>query len=200
MITEAQLQQFSPRAMRFVEGLQDAVSIANLSTSARVVMFLAQCAHESGGFGAVAENLNYSEQALCSLFPSHFNSDSARRYARQPQRIANRLYASRMGNGDETSGDGWRFRGRGLIQITGQKNYASCSIALYHDERLLVSPELLEQPLDAARSAAWYWDTHSLNRFVDSADFFGLTKAINGGTNGLEDRKTWLARAQGIWR
>ena len=162
----------------------------------RLAMFLAQVAHESGGLLHVSENLNYSAEALLACFPSHFDSDTAEDYARQPERIADCCYADRMGNGNEASGDGWSYRGRGLIQITGRANYAACGAALGLD--LIAHPELLETPANAALSAAWFWASHGCNGLADAGDFVGITKRINGGVNGLADRQAYLARAQSV--
>ncbi len=116
--------------------------------------------------------------------------------ARQPERIAARVYANRLGNGNEASGDGWKFRGRGLIQVTGKDNYRQCSHDLYGDDRLVTNPAQLEQPPGAAGSAGWFWASRELNRLADAGDFEGLTRRINGGLNGIEDRRRWLERAQ----
>ncbi|MDI3259670.1 MAG: hypothetical protein QJR02_08240 [Sinobacteraceae bacterium] len=164
----------------------------------RLACFLAQIAHESAGFSRIEEDLNYSAEALATLYPRHFSADEARRYAYRPQEIANRLYANRLGNGDEASGDGWRYRGRGLIQITGRSNYLECERALFPRSRsgcLLASPHMLAEPLYAAQSAGWYWQAHGCNELADCGDFKGITRAINGGLNGLDSRLDWWRRA-----
>jgi putative chitinase len=178
---------------RFVTPLADACAEWGIDTPLRLAAFLAQIAHESGQFRALVENLNYSAEALLRVFPRHFNAAQAAAYARQPERIAARAYANRMGNGDETSGDGWHYRGRGLIQVTGRSNYAACGAALGLD--LIVQPELLEQPGPASRSAAWFWHRNGLNRPADARDIETITRRINGGLTGLEDRKAHYARA-----
>ena len=128
------------------------------------------------------------------MFHRYFSDPAtALDFGRQPQRIANRVYASRLGNGDEASGDGWRFRGRGLIQITGRENYRTCGGALGLD--LEASPELLEQPPAASRSAAWFWHSRDLNRLADDGNLEAITKRINGGLTGYADRKTHYAHA-----
>lgn len=171
----------------FYEPLVAAMDEFGIDTPARVSGFLAQCAHESGNFTAVRENLNYSADGLRRVFPKYFRDVDANDYHRQPEKIANRVYANRMGNGDEESGDGWRYRGRGLIQLTGRDNYAACSMDLQID--LLEDPSYLETPEGAARSAAWFWWKNGLNNFADKNDIVGMTKRINGGTIGLEDRQ-----------
>lgn len=141
----------------------------------------------------VVENLNYSADALRRTWPSRFMPELAMQVSRQPERIANIVYGGRMGNVEP--GDGWKYRGRGLIQITGRDNYAACSKALFGDDRLLRNPELLEQPEWACMSAAWFWDSRGLNSLADKGDIVGITKKINGGTNGLEDRKALYDKA-----
>jgi len=170
-------------------------------------MFLAQLSHESGGFLHVVENLNYSGAALWSLFESHFASaDEANSYARQPERIANRIYANRLGNGPEASGDGWSFRGRALLQLTGRDNYTACSKILHGDDTLIVNPDLLAQTPDAAVSACWYWSVNGLAALAEPGTmeaFVQVSAKINCGRadapeseiNGLQDR---VARWQQI--
>jgi len=131
---------------------------------------------------------------LQTVFAKYFTADSAADYAGQPERIANRVYADRLGNGDEASGDGWRFRGRGLIQVTGRANYQQCQAGLHqafdgYGADLLTAPETLELPDDAALSAAWFWSAHGLNQLADAGDIVAMTERINGGTNGLDDRR-----------
>jgi putative chitinase len=137
--------------------------------------------------------LNYSAEALLRVFPRHFDATQATAYARQPERIGSKVYANRMGNGDEAGGDGWHYRGRGLIQITGHDNYVACGTALGLD--LIAQPELLEQPGPAARSAAWFWHRNGLNRPADARDIETITRRINGGLTGLDDRKALYAHA-----
>ncbi|CAA7615682.1 glycoside hydrolase family 19 protein [Magnetospirillum sp. UT-4] len=178
---------------RFTTPLTEACAEWGIDTPLRLAAFLAQIAHESGQFRGLVENLNYSAEALLRVFPRHFDATQATAYARQPGRIAARAYANRMGNGDETSGDGWRYRGRGLIQVTGHDNYAACGAALGLD--LIAQPELLEQPGAAARSAGWFWHKSGLNRQADARDIETITRRINGGLTGLQDRKAHYARA-----
>lgn len=154
----------------------------------RVAGFLAQTAHESGGFTAIKENLNYSKDGLRKIFGKYFPTDElAQQYARQPEKIANRVYANRMGNGPEESGDGYRFCGRGLIQLTGRQNYTK----LAQDLGISVeeTAQYLETPNGAVSSAGWFWDQNNLNQYCDRDDFVTLTKRINGGTIGLADRQ-----------
>lgn len=154
----------------------------------RVAGFLAQIAHESGGFNFVAENLNYSAKGLMTIFKKYFpNEELANQYARKPEKIANKVYANRMKNGPEESGDGWKFRGRGLIQLTGRDNYTRFAAALDLDIDSTIA--YLETPNGAVASAGWFWDNNKLNQFCDKDDFITLTKRINGGTIGLADRK-----------
>lgn len=174
---------------RYVEPLSATAQHYEIDTTPeRLAAFLAQLIHESGGFNFVAENLNYSAQALRRVFGKYFPSDSAAQmYERKPQKIANKVYSNRMGNGTEESGDGWKYRGRGLIQITGKNNYSAFANALGISLEECVS--YLETPEGACSSAGWFWDTNKLNSYADKNDFIGLTKRINGGTNGLTDRQ-----------
>ena len=163
----------------------------------RQAAFLAQVAHESASFTAVKENLNYSQKALRAVFGKYFPTDElAKEYARQPEKIANRVYANRMGNGDEASGDGWKFRGRGLIQLTGKNNYNECGNDL--NMNLIAGPIWLESTQGAVRSALWYWDKNKLNTYADVEDMRGLTKRINGGYHGLDDRIAKYNKAKEI--
>lgn len=154
----------------------------------RIAGFLSQTAHESAGFKFVSENLNYSAASLMRVWATRFQTvEIAQRYAMQPERIANRAYADRMGNGDEASGDGWKFRGRGLIQLTGKNNYVAYSLAC--DNEALQKPDIVAEPKYAAESAGWFWSVNKLNTLADKQDVVGMTKRINGGTHGLDDRQ-----------
>jgi len=154
----------------------------------RVAGFFAQIAHESGGFNFVVENLNYSAKGLMTVFKKYFPTEElANQYARKPEKIANRVYANRMKNGAESSGDGYKFRGRGLIQLTGRDNYTKFAAALDLDIDSTIA--YLETPNGAVASAGWFWDNNKLNQYCDKDDFVTLTKRINGGTIGLADRK-----------
>jgi putative chitinase len=160
----------------------------DINTKARVAAFIAQCAHESGGFKFIKENLNYKAASLCKVWPRYFpNMDVANAYAQQPEKIANRAYANRMGNGPEESGDGWKFCGRGLIQLTGKDNYSryAQSLEISLDE----ASEHLTTFEGCVQSAAWFWEANNLNQYADSGDILTMTKRINGGTLGLEDRQ-----------
>ncbi len=160
----------------------------DINTPERVAAFIAQCAHESGGFKFLRENLNYRAESLLRTFPKYFKTlEEARAYERKPEKIANRVYANRMGNGDEASGDGFRYLGRGLIQLTGKNNYTFFAASIGVD--LEECAEYLETFEGAVQSACFFWDQNGLNRWADSRDILTLTKRINGGTIGLEDRK-----------
>jgi len=158
-----------------------------INTPKRVAAFIAQCAHESGGFKFLRENLNYKAESLVKVFPKYFKDmATANAYAKQPQKIANRVYANRMGNGDEASGDGWRYCGRGLIQLTGKDNYSWFAASI--ETPVEQVSEYLETFEGAAQSACWFWETNNLNQWADKGDILTMTKRINGGTIGLEDR------------
>jgi putative chitinase len=192
MITEDQIKHGYPSAdgdivSALVSNLDMFATNYGLNTPLRLAHFLAQTAHESGGFRAVVENLNYSAESLEKVFPKYFKDVDANDYARQPEKIANRVYGGRMGNGDESTGDGFRYRGRGLIQLTGKNNYS----AMANDMGVSVDDvvSFLETPEGACESAAWFWNKNDLNTLADSDDVVAVTKRINGGTIGLEDRQ-----------
>jgi putative chitinase len=192
MVTLEQMTEIFPHAKhdnlaKYHDALVAAMAEFEIDSPKRVAMFLAQCGHESGSFSAVNENLNYKAESLCKVFHKYFpDMDTANDYAKQPEKIANRVYGNRMGNGDEESGDGWRYHGRGLIQLTGRNNYDACGEAL--DVDLDEDADYLATPEGAARSAAWFWHKNGLNKFADADDIVGCTKRVNGGTIGLEDR------------
>lgn len=197
-ITVAQLRAIVPtlspaKATQYLPALLQTMSEFGIDTHQRVAAFIAQTAHESSGYSVFVENLNYSALALTKTWPTRFPGATAAQYANKPEQIANRAYSNRLGNGGEASGDGWRYRGRGVIQITGRANYHACGQGL--GLPLVSSPELLEVTLNAFRSAGWYWKSRKCNMYADNGDFVGLTMAINGGTNGLEDRKVYYLRA-----
>ena len=193
MITQDKLKELLPKnpyISYWHKALEQLLPDYEINTPQRIAAFVAQCAHESGGFMVLTENLNYRWQSLRKVFPKYFPDDAiAQDYASRPNKqeaIANRVYASRMGNGDEASGDGWRFRGRGLIQLTGRHNYTWFAASLE------ISPEEATEYLTtfegAAQSACWFWETNKLNQWADKGDILTLTKRINGGTIGLDDR------------
>ena len=160
----------------------------DISTPIRQAMFLSQLAHESGNFRFVSENLNYSAEALRRVFGRYFPTDAiAKKYARKPEMIANRAYANRMGNGDEASGDGWKYRGRGLIQLTGKDNYTRYDA--HAKNGALQNPDIVATPEYAADSAGWFWATNRLNQLADTGDIRAVTRRVNGGFNGLADRE-----------
>jgi putative chitinase len=196
-INQEQIVAILPRAAKvaglFGPGLNAAMAKYQITTPARVAAFIAQVGHESSQLTAVVENLNYSAQALQSTWPSRFSAEVANASARQPEKIANIAYASRMGNGAPGSGDGWKYRGRGLIQVTGRANYQKCGDALGLD--LITKPELLQEPANAAMSAAWFWYANGLNALADAGDLQAITRKINGGLNGYADRAELYERA-----
>ena len=161
----------------------------SVDTIERVAGFIAQCGHESGGFRVLSENLNYSAKALNSIFPKYFRraGRDANEYHRQPEKIANVIYANRMDNGDTDSGDGWRFRGGGILQLTGRYNYTQFGKAVEKSPDEAV--EYVRTKAGALDSACWFWDTNNINKYCDDMDIVGMTKRINGGTIGLDDRK-----------
>ena len=192
-LTKEQLKQLLPKNP-YIDHWYDALSQLlpdyEINTPQRIAAFIAQCAHESAEFTALKENLNYRAPTLRKLFGKYFPTDElANHYASLPNKqeaIANRIYANRMGNGDEASGDGFRYCGRGLIQLTGKENYSwfAASLGIPVEE----ASEYLQTFDGAAQSACWFWETNNLNQWADKGDILTLTKRINGGTIGLEDR------------
>jgi putative chitinase len=169
----------------FLNPLNITIREFDIITKNQIAMFIAQIGHESGSLKYVKENLNYSAQGLRKVFPKYFLTDEiALQYERKPEAIANRVYANRMGNGDEKSGDGWKYRGRGLIQLTGKTNYERTMKGLN-----ISDPLYFETPEGASRSAGWFWKTNKLNELSEQNDVLKVTKVINGGTHGLEDRQ-----------
>jgi len=177
----------NPYADHWFDALCEILPDYDINTPERVAAFLAQTAHESGGYRAIKENLNYKAASLRKVFPKYFPTDElAAQYAQQPEKIANRVYGNRMGNGPEESGDGFRYCGRGLIQLTGKDNYTR------YAQSLEISVEEAQEHLTTfegcVQSAAWFWESNNLNQWADKGDILTLTKRINGGTIGLEDR------------
>jgi putative chitinase len=197
-------------AQNWVDAVAAACQEFNINTPQRIAGFLSQCAHESGGFERLQENLNYSADGMAGIWPRRFavlgpdgkpvkkdGKNQPNKFAlalhRKPEMIANVVYSGRMGNGPTESGEGWKYRGRGLKQLTGKTNHSNCSKGLGVD--LVDNPDLLLEPIYAARSAAWFWSTNKCNVFADAEDIEGLTRRINGGLIGLEDRKKRYASA-----
>lgn len=192
-LTLDQLKQLLPKnpyVSYWYDALCQLLPDYEINTPQRIAAFMAQCAHESGGFTALKENLNYRAVTLRKIFPKYFPTDEiANYYANLPNKqeaIANKVYANRMGNGDEASGDGYRYCGRGLIQLTGKDNYSwfAASLGITPDE----ASEYLQTFEGAAQSACWFWESNNLNQWADKGDILTLTKRINGGTIGLDDR------------
>jgi putative chitinase len=178
----------NPYLDQWFHALSEILPEYEINTPQRVAAFLAQCAHESGGFRALKENLNYKAASLRRVFPKYFPDDAiANAYANKGEMIANRVYASRMGNGDEQSGDGFRYCGRGLIQLTGKQNYTLFAGSL--DMAVEDVPEYLGTFEGAVQSACYFWESTNLNQYADTGDILTMTKRINGGTIGLEDRQ-----------
>ena len=171
----------------------------DINTIPRVSAFLAQTAHESGGYKFLKENLNYRAVTLRKVFPKYFPTDDlANKYAQKPEMIANRVYGGRMGNGPEATGDGYRYCGRGLIQLTGKSNYMKFAESI--ETPIEEIPEYLATFEGAIQSACWFWEENNLNQWADKGDILTLTKRINGGTIGLEDRKKHYAHALDVLR
>ena len=189
-LTLDQLKQLLPKnpyVDHWHHALSQLLPDYDINSPQRIAAFIAQCSHESGGFTALKENLNYRAVTLRKIFPKYFPTDElANAFAGKPEMIANRVYASRMGNGDEASGDGFRYCGRGLIQLTGKNNYQAFADSL--EMNVEDVPDYLSTFEGAAQSACWFWESNNLNQWADKGDILTLTKRINGGTIGLEDR------------
>jgi putative chitinase len=175
--------------------LEEVFAKYDISTPQRQAAFIGQCAHESGNFKTLQENLNYSAEGLMKTWPSRFpTKEIADQYARQPAKIAGKVYNGRMGNTSEE--EAAMYLGRGLIQLTGKENYANCGTALSID--LVGNPTLLVEPKYAALSAGWFWNKKGLNALADANDYETMTKRINGGLHGLDDRKAKIAKALSV--
>jgi len=192
----------NPKAI--FEALYDVLPAYDINTKIRVAGFLAQCGHESGDFNLLQENLNYSAQGLANTWPNRYSNGDrpptpnalAKQIQRNPEAIANNTYSNRMGNGDVASGDGWRFRGRGAIGLTGRANYTNFGKTIgMTAEEAAVYCETLK---GAIESSCWFWKEHNINRFCDQDDIMGMTKIINGGTIGLPDRRERFVNAKNI--
>lgn len=197
-ITVEQLSQILTRCrqpQQWADLLNDYLPGYGIETPDQIARFLAQCGHESADFNVVEENLNYSADRLKVIFPKYFRNANPQTYHRNPECIANLVYANRMGNGDERSGDGWKYRGRGVLQVTGKFNYTECSEYIFGNDTLVKDPDLLFLPEYALRSALWYWHTRKLNAITDMTL---LTKRINGGTIGLAHRLELYEKAIGV--
>jgi len=194
MITSDQFHHLFPRAQdpeSWVGSMNNVFPTYDINTPHRIAAFLAQCGHESGGWTTFEENLNYSAQGLNSIFKKYFPTlESAQPYARKPEMIANKVYGGRMGNGPESSGDGYKYRGRGPIQLTGAANYKAFAQEMFDDwQNLYDNPDWVTSDRDfALMSAIWFWNKNKLNVQADSGDIKLMTKKINGGYIGLEDR------------
>ena len=198
-ITKEQFKKLAPRckdsyAQSMAEHLPEILEKYQINTPLRFAHFIAQAGHECGGFTIFSENLNYSAESLAKVFPKYFKDVDPAAYARQPEKIANRVYGGRMGNGDESSGDGWKFRGRGAIQLTGKNNYTAFAAdnGISVDEAV----QYLQTDRGTIESAAWFWHKNGLNAIADKDDVVAVTKRVNGGTIGLEDRKKHLEEAK----
>jgi putative chitinase len=198
MVNAEQLRQLKIDTA-LVDPFNETFERFGIVTPAQQASWIGQCGHECGNFRIMEENLNYRAPTLLKLFPQNpkrvwgFTPETAAAYEKQPQRIANRIYGNRMGNRDEASGDGFRFRGSGFLQLTGMNNFYHAGQALGVD--FIMQPELVRTPMYAAQTAGWFWQTHRLNQYADSGDILTMTKRINGGTIGLEDRKKHIEHA-----
>ena len=182
----AQIIPGNPYVAEWYAALSRILPDYEINTVPRVAAFLAQCAHESANFTALKENLNYTAASLTRVWPTRFPVGIAEQYAHNQEKIANRAYCDRMGNGPEASGDGWRYAGKGLIQLTGRDNYSRFAESIQTPVEEVA--EYLQTFEGAVQSAAWFWESNNLNQWADAGDILTLTKRINGGTIGLEER------------
>ena len=193
MVNKEQLKELHI-GEQWVDPLNETFSRFDISNPVRQASFIGQASHESGNFKTLEENLFYRAETLMRVWPKRFPSlEFAKQYEKNPKKIANSVYSSRMGNRDEASGDGYRFRGRGLFQLTGHSNYFHAGKALGED--FVMNPDLVATPKYATLTAAFFWQTHKLNQYADSRDFLTMTKRINGGTIGLADREKHINHA-----
>ena len=193
-MTNEQLQQLGIDS-KWLQPLEDTFEKYEINTPQRQAAFIGQCAHESGNFKVLQENLNYSAEGLMKTWPSRFpTKEIADQYARQPAKIAGKVYNGRLGNSSEE--EAAKYLGRGLIQLTGKENYGNCGSGIGVD--LLSNPNLLSDPQYAALSAGWFWRKRDLNSLADSGDIETMTKRINGGLIGLEDRRAKIAKAEQV--
>lgn len=182
---------------KWVNPLNETFIRFDISNPKRQASFIGQCGHECGNFRVLEENLNYKAATLMRLWPKRFPTlEIANQYAGNPKKIANMVYANRMGNRDESSGDGYRFRGRGCIQLTGHANYFHAGQAIGVD--FVMQPELVATPKYAAMTAGFFWSTHGLSATADNQDYVGMTKRINGGVIGLDDRVAHIHQALSV--
>jgi putative chitinase len=194
MLTAQQFNHLFPRAQdpeSWVNSMNEVFPTYDINTPQRIAAFLAQCGHESGGWTVFEENLNYSAKGLNGIFKKYFPTlESALPYERKPEKIANKVYGGRMGNGPESSGDGWKYRGRGPIQLTGKNNYTQFAKDMFDDwQNVIDNPDWVTADRDfALMSAIWFWNKNGLNKWADTGDIKELTRRINGGYIGLEDR------------
>jgi len=196
MVNAEQLQRLHI-GVDWVDALNETFARFNLTTNNQKAMFIGQCSHECGNFRILEENLNYRAETLMKLWPKRFPSlEFAKQYEKNPKKIANSVYANRMGNRDEASGDGYRFRGRGALQCTGHSTYFHAGKALGVD--FVMQPDLVATPKYAALTAGWFWDTHKLNTPSDALDYQKVTKIINGGNIGLDDRIKHVQQALAV--
>lgn len=191
MLTVEQLQKLKID-QKWLDPLNETLQKYQINTPLRIAAFVGQCQHESGNFQLLQENLNYSADSLMRIWGSRFpTKEEADKYHRNPEKIANKVYGGRMGNTED--GDGWKYRGRGIKQLTGKENYRNCGNALGVD--LVENPDLLLEPKYACLSAGWFYNKHNLNDLADKQDYETMTRRINGGLIGLDDRKAKIAQA-----
>lgn len=196
-VTEQNIEKYLPWLIQYIKKYK-------VDTPLRLSHFLAQVGHESNSLASYRENLNYSEDGLVSTFKSDFDTNKdrviseperlkAKKIARKPKGIANFVYANQNGNGNEASGDGSKYLGRGPIQCTGKENYKELSVFIFGDYRLLNTPEIVELPQYGLLAAFWFWTKHNLNSYADKDDIVKITEVVNGGLNGIDDRKQRLS-------
>lgn len=196
MVNKEQLKELHI-GEEWVDALNETFTRFDISNPARQAAFIGQASHESGNFKKLEEDLRYRAETLMRVWPKRFPTlEFAKQYEKNPKKIANSVYSNRMGNRDEASGDGYRFRGRGLFQLTGHSNYFHAGKALGED--FVMNPDLVATPRYATLTAAFFWQTHKLNDYADARDYLTMTKRINGGTIGLQDRIAHINHALSV--
>lgn len=199
MIKEEHIKKICPNnknPKQIADALNKVLPDYGITTKKQIAHFIGQTAHESGEYNILKENLNYSAEGLCKVWPKRFTPATAGAYGRNPEKIANKVYCDRMGNGNEASGDGWKYKGSGFLQLTGKDNYSK--FAKYLNKPLDETVDFCNTIEGAAASACWFWVVNNLNKFCDKDDYIGLTKAINGGTHGIDDRTNKTKKALSV--
>lgn len=203
VVSKADIRRIMPNAPKDIDGFVKAFNQYapqfGIDTKLRICGFLSQVAVETGELKSLEENMNYSERRLLQVFPRYFTAEQAKQYANHPEKIGSRVYANRMGNGNEASGDGYKFRGRGCIMLTGREAYKKYADSVYCVGNLMAHPEWLGKYPGALKSAMWFWNTKGLNELADNEQISAICKRVNGGTNGYSQRLYYWRMAKRVF-